>query len=104
MKKSISIASLSILASIAASCSSQQTAWCSLQWPGTDKSTLSGDCRFNEKAQKASIDFFSHDYNFVFPNSNNGVNYERVNTEKSIRFDHNGYVLTVFPNGKPDLS
>ena len=104
MKKLFAVTIFGVMASALSSCSSQQTAWCSLEWPGTGKSSLSGDCRFEGKKGKennATLDFYSNDYSFVFPNSNNGKNYERDNTDESVRFNHNGYVLTVYPDGEP---
>ena len=104
MKKLFAVTIIGVAATALSSCSSQQTAWCSLEWPGTEKSALSGDCRFEDKEGKddnATIDFYSNDYSFVFPNSNNGKNYERENTNQSIRFSHNGYMLKVYPDGEP---
>ncbi|QNI58637.1 hypothetical protein SynBIOSU31_01768 [Synechococcus sp. BIOS-U3-1] len=104
MKKLFAITVIGLVASAASSCSSQQTAWCSLEWPETEKSILSGDCSFEDKTGKnndATIDFYSKDYSFVFPNSNNGKNYERENTKASVRFSHNDYILTIYPDGKP---
>ena len=104
MKKFFSIAILGVITSSISACSSKQTAWCSLEWPGTEKTALSGDCRFNDQkgeANNASVDFYSQDYSFVFTNSNDGKNYERQNSYQSVRFNHNGNVLTIFPEGKP---
>ena len=104
MKKLFAVAFLGVMASALSSCSSQQTAWCSLEWPETEKPSLSGSCSFEDKKGKennATIDFYSNDYSFVFPNSNDGKNYVRDNKDESVHFNHNGYVLTVFPDGEP---
>jgi|TARA_Y100001933_G_scaffold194095_1_gene194115 hypothetical protein len=107
MRKFFSLAALGIAASAVASCSSQTTAWCSMAWPQTDKRPISGDCRFDDqqgKENNASIDFYSQDYSFVFPNANESKNYERQTSQEAVRFNHNGYILTVYPNGKPAQS
>jgi len=104
MKNFFALTIASVFASALWSCSSQQTAWCSLDWPGSEKTVRSGNCRFEDmkgKDENTTIDFYSNDYSFVFPNSNNGINYERKNTGQSVLFSHNGYVLTVYPDGRP---
>ncbi len=78
-----------------------------MAWPQTDKRPISGDCRFDDqqgKENNASIDFYSQDYSFVFPNANESKNYERQTSQEAVRFNHNGYILTVYPNGKPAQS
>jgi len=98
------VAILGIMTSSISACSPKQASWCSLEWPDTQKSSLSGDCRFNDQkngANNARIDFYSQNYSFVFPSANNGKNYERKDSDQSVRFKHNGYVLTVLPEGKP---
>ena len=94
------------LASLSMACTAgSSTAWCSLDWPGSDKPSIAGDCRIDQDPGEegaTSAEFHSHNASFVFPNANRGVNFERLDSDDSMQFKHNDYVLTVAMEGRPD--
>ena len=107
MKKPTAITALAITAALLSSCSSKDTAWCTLEWPDTNKEELAGKCLFEDKSgadEDTSISFYSQDYSFIFPNSNKDKNYKRQDTSETATFEHNGYVLTVYKAGRPENS
>ena len=105
MKHKLLSSALAALAVFTSACASNRSnVWCSLDWPGSGKPSIAGTCRFDQDTSKdgsASVDFYSHNAKFVFPNSNRGVNFERLDSDNLIQFTHNGYVLSIFPEGQP---
>jgi len=106
MKHPIVVGGLMALAALATACTAgSSTAWCSLDWPGSDKPSIAGDCRIDQDPGEegaTSVEFHSHNASFVFPNANRGVNFERLDSDDSMQFKHNDYVLTVAMEGRPD--
>ena len=107
MKKPTAVTALAITAALLSSCSGTDAAWCTLEWPNTDKQALDGDCLFEDKTgadEDTSICFYRLDFFFILPNSNNDKNYKRQDTSNTTTFDHNGYVLTIYKAGRPENS
>ena len=104
MTNKLFIAGLAALTAFTSGCaSSRSNMLCSLDWPDSGKASIAGACRFDQDPSEEGatlVDFYSHDAKFVFPNSNRGVNFERVDSDNLIRFTHNDYVLSIFPEGQ----
>ena len=99
MKKPTAITALAITVALLSSCSSKDTAWCTLEWPDTDKKKLAGKCLFEDKSEAdedTSISFYSQDYSFIVPNSNKDKHYKRQETSETATLEHNDYVLTLY--------